>query len=100
MTLTLELSPDVEARLKINAAVHGKNIADYLLTLAENNAPIDSTEFNDMADFQASVAGIREGLADLDAGRSISLEEMAADLEARAEERRRRRAAATPGVAA
>lgn len=59
-----------------------------MVLLLENDAPIDLTEFEDMADFEASVISIREGLADLDAGRSISLEEMAADLEARAEQRR------------
>lgn len=93
MTLILELSPDVEARLRTNAAIYGKDIADYLLALAENDTPVDLTEFNDRADFEASVAGIREGLADLEAGRTISLEEMSAELEARAEERRKRREA-------
>lgn len=100
MTLTLELSPELEARLKTNAAVRGKDVTDYVVMLVENDTPIDLTEFEDTADFQASVAGIREGLADLDAGRSISLEEMAALLEGRAEARRRRRVtAASEGTA-
>jgi predicted transcriptional regulator len=100
MTLTLELSPELEARLKTNAAVRGKDVTDYVVMLVENDTPIDLTEFEDTADFQASVAGIREGLADLDAGRSISLEEMAALLEGRAEARRRRRVtAASEGAA-
>ncbi len=100
MTLTLELSPELEARLKKNAAVRGKDVTDYVVMLVENDTPIDLTEFEDTADFQASVAGIREGLADLDAGRSISLEEMAALLEGRAEARRRRRVtAASEGAA-
>jgi len=60
MTLTLELSPDVEARLRTNAALHGKDVADYLLALAENDPPIDLTEFRDQADFEDSVAAIHE----------------------------------------
>lgn len=95
MTLTLELPPHVEERLRTNAALHDKDIADYVVALVENDAPIDLTEFKDMADFDDSVASIREGLADLDAGRTISLEEMAAELEARAEERRKKREAAS-----
>ena len=87
MTVTLELSPDVEERLRTNAAVHGLPITEYLVTLAANDPVIDLSEFRDMADFEESVAGIRAGLADLEAGRTISLEEMAAELKARAEER-------------
>lgn len=90
MTLVLELPPHVEARLKTNAAVHGKDIVDYLLTLAENDPPIDMTEFEGMAEFQASVAGVGAGLADLDAGRTLSLEQITAELAARAETRRER----------
>lgn len=95
MTLTLELSPESEARLRKNAARHGKDVADYLLTLAENDPPIDLTEFRDQADFEDSVAAIREGLADLDAGRTISFEEMfaklEADLDARSRQQKQRR---------
>lgn len=93
MTLTLELPPDLEERLRTNAALHDKDIADYVVTLVENDMPLDLTEFKDQADFDASVAGIREGLADFEAGRTISLEEMAAELKTRAEERRKRREA-------
>jgi len=99
MTLTLELPPHVEERLRTNAALHDKDIADYVMALVENDAPIDLTEFNDMADFDASVASIREGLADLDAGRTISLEQLSAELEARAEERRKKRGAASAAEA-
>lgn len=93
MPLTLELSPDLEERLRTNAALHDKDIAEYVAALVENDTPVDLTEFKDRTDFEASVAGIREGLADLEAGRTISLEEMSAELEARAEERRKRREA-------
>lgn len=94
MTLTLELPPDVEERLRTNAALHDKNIAEYVVALVENDTPVDLTEFRDMADFEESVASTREGLADFEAGRTISLEEMSAELEARAEERRKSREAA------
>lgn len=87
MTLTLELPPDVEDRLRTNAALHGKPVTDYLVTLVENDPLIDLSEFRDMADFEESVTGVRAGLADLEAGRTISLEEMAAELKARAEKR-------------
>jgi len=75
MTLTLELSPEEEARLRTNAAVRGQEIKEYLLTLAENDPANDLTEFKDRNDFDKSVAGIREGSADLAAGRTYSLEE-------------------------
>ena len=88
MTLTLELSPEEEVRLRTNAAVRGQDIKEYLLTLAENDQVIDLTEFEDQADFDDSVAGIREGLEDLEAGRTYSLEEVSAELEAHRAERR------------
>jgi predicted transcriptional regulator len=93
MTLTLELSPEEEARLRANAAVRGQEIKEYLMTLAENDQVIDLTEFKDRSDFDDSVAGIREGLADLEAGRTYSLEETFAHLrEHRAERRRTKKA--------
>jgi predicted transcriptional regulator len=81
MTLVLEFSPEIEARLRTNAAVRGQEVEDYLRTLAENDPVIDLTEFRGRNDFDESVAGIREGLADLDAGRTISFDEMFASLE-------------------
>jgi predicted transcriptional regulator len=81
-TLTLELSSEEEARIRMNAMVRGQEIKEYLLTLAENDQVIDLTEFEDQADFDDSVAGIREGLADLDAGRTYSFEETFAEMEA------------------
>jgi len=95
MTLILELPPDVEARLRTNAALYGKDIAAYLLALAENDAPVDLTEFGDMADFEASVAELREGFADLEAGRTLSFEEVIARGQADREARRRKREADT-----
>ena len=88
MTVTLELSPDVEERLRTNAAVHGLPVTEYLVTLAQNDLLIDLSEFRDMADFEESVAELREGFADLEAGRTISLEEMALELAARRKARK------------
>ncbi len=95
MTLTLELSPDVEERLRTNAALHGKDVGDYLLTLAENDTPIDLTEFKDMADFEESVAELHAGFVDLEAGRTIPFEEVVARGRAAREARRRKREAET-----
>ena len=75
MTLVVELRPEIEARLRMNATVRGQDVAEYITALTENDQTIDLTEFEDQADFDASVEGIREGLADLEAGRTYSLEE-------------------------
>ena len=75
MALVLEVSPETEARLKMYAAERGQDVTDYLVELAEYSHVIDLSEFEDQADFDDSVAGIQEGLADLEAGRTYSLEE-------------------------
>ncbi len=79
MTLILEVSPEAEAQIRMKATVRGQEITEYLVMLTENDQVIDLTEFEDQADFDDSVAGIGEGLADLEAGRTYSLEE-ASDL--------------------
>ncbi|MGI4789686.1 MAG: hypothetical protein ACRYFS_12640 [Janthinobacterium lividum] len=81
MALVIEFSPEAEAQIRMKATVRGQDVTEYLLTLTENDQAIDLTEFEDQADFDASVEGIREGLADLEAGRTYSLEEMSALLE-------------------
>lgn len=93
MTLTLEFPPDLEARLRTNAAIHGKDVGDYLLTLVENDVPIDLTEFRDMEDFEESVAELHAGFADLEAGRTIPFEEVVARGRAEREARRKKREA-------
>ncbi len=82
MAFVLEYSPEAEAQIRMKATVRGQDVADYLLTLTENDQVIDLSEFEDQADFDDSVAGIREGLADLEAGRTYSLEETFARAEA------------------
>jgi len=89
MTLILDLSPEAETLVRTNAAVRGQEVQEYLLALAQNDPVIDLTEFKDQADFDESVAGVREGLADLDAGRTFSLEETFARVSAHLDERER-----------
>ena len=96
MALVLEVSPETEARLKMFAAERGQDVTDYLVELAEYSHVIDLTEFEDQADFDDSVAGIREGLADLEAGRTYSFEETSADLEAHLVELERQQKANVP----
>lgn len=75
MALILEISPEAEARIRMNAAVRGQDVIEYILAFTENDHMVDLSEFEDQADFDDSVAGIREGLADLEAGQTYSLEE-------------------------
>lgn len=75
MALVLELSPEIEAMIRMKATVRGQDVAEYITALTENDQTIDLTEFEDQTDFDASVEGIQEGLADLEAGRTYSLEE-------------------------
>lgn len=92
MAIILNLSPEAEARIRMNATVRGQDVAEYITALTENDQVIDLTEFEDQADFDDSVAGIREGLADLEAGRTYSLEEIFAFLEQDKAEWRREQA--------
>ncbi len=89
MALVLEISPEAEARLRMYAAERGQDVTEYLVELAEYSHMIDLSEFEDQADFDDSVAGIREGLADLEAGETYSLEETFAYLKEQRATRRR-----------
>ena len=82
MALVLEITPEAEARLKMYAAERGQDVTEYLVELAEYSHAIDLSEFDNQADFDDSVAGIREGLADLEAGQTYTLEETFAHAEA------------------
>ncbi len=96
MALVLEVNPETEARLRMYAAERGQDVTEYLVELAEYRHGIDLSEFEDQADFDESVAGIREGLADLEAGRTYSFEETSADLEAHLDELERQQQAKAP----
>ena len=96
MALVLEVNPETEARLRMYAAERGQEVTEYLAELAEYSHVIDLSEFEDQADFDDSVAGIRAGLADLEAGRTHSFEETFADLEAHLDELERQQKANAP----
>ena len=89
MALVLEVNPETEARLRMYAAERGQDVTEYLVELAEYSHVVDLSEFEGQADFDDSVAGIREGLADLEAGRTYSLEETFAYLKEQRTARRR-----------
>lgn len=75
--MTLTLAPETETRLRTVAAQRGLAPEDALAqVLAE------ATE-----DFEEAVAGIREGLADVEAGRTVTLEDHWAAVRARRQER-------------
>ena len=93
MALVLEISPETEARLRMYAAERGQDVTEYLVELAEYSHVIDLSEFEDQADFEDSVAGIREGLADLEAGQTYSLEETFAYLKEQRDARRKEKEA-------
>ena len=93
MALILDLSPEAEARIRMNATVRGQDVAEYITTLTENDQVIDLSEFEDQADFDDSVVGIREGLADLEDGRTYSLEETFAYLKEQRDARRKEKEA-------
>jgi predicted transcriptional regulator len=74
MTITLNLSPEREAQVKAAAAAAGQDVNEYAVA-----ATIQAAE-RDTADY---VGGINEGFADLEAGRTVSLEEDKASWEQR-----------------
>ena len=88
MELVLEISPEAVARIHRNATVRGQDVTEYILAFTENDRAIDLSEFEDQTDFDDSVAGIREGLADLEAGRTYSIDETFAYLKEQRDARR------------
>lgn len=77
MTLTLELPLDVETRLQELSSLHGQPPAEYALHL------LDDWLREDEQDLSESVAALRQGLADLEAGdRGVLLEDYRTQLEA------------------
>lgn len=82
--MAVTLTPDIEARLRTVAAQRGlppeQTLADVL---AEAEA-----------DFNDTIEGIRAGLEDVEAGRTVTLEEYRAEVMARRQERDTRKQAA------
>lgn len=88
MALTLDISADMELLLNKQAAMNRQDVTAYLLKLVEKDIGADLTEYSGLEDFAGSVAGIQAGLDDVEAGRTISLEEVIAQGEAGREQRR------------
>jgi predicted transcriptional regulator len=88
MALTLSISADMELFLNKQAAMNRQDVTTYLLNLVEQDVSADLAEFSGLEDFASSVAGIQAGLDDIEAGRTISLEEVIAQGEAGREQRR------------
>lgn len=85
MTLTIDLPARLQATLEADAKAQARPVADVLTDrLATLYTKVDSGEVD-----LAEVAAIQEGLDDLNAGRTVSLEEFVAQGQA---ERARRRA--------
>jgi len=85
--MTITLSPQTETMLKEQAGRLGQDADAYAAALLQ-----DVLE-EAARDFEESCAAIAESLADIEAGRTYSLEEVRAQFEAEREERRRRRGA-------
>ena len=93
MALTLDISSDMEILLRLQASKRGQDVTSYLIRLVEGDLHVDLSEYAGLEDFASSVAGIQAGLEDIEAGRTISLEEFVAEAEAEREQRRKRREA-------
>jgi hypothetical protein len=72
MTLTIELSPEQEAIIRQQAARHGLEPAEYILSLVDEAILFDGFEpvaDTDPQERAEAVAGIQRGLDDFSAGR-------------------------------
>ncbi len=80
MTLTINLPEDILATLNERARMEGRPVAELATeAVMDRYGPYEEEEFPLDAD---SVEKIRRGFVDMDAGRTISLEEARADLKA------------------
>lgn len=77
MSITLTLSPATEALLQAKATREGQPAETILAALVESQLAAEARDFDE------AVAGIQQGLADVQAGREIDLEEYVAGLNAR-----------------
>ena len=87
MTLTVELSQDVGARLREKAARNGQDAAGYLVLLAEEDLrDLEDVPWPTLSageETAAMIVGVRAGLADVEAGRTMLLEDYKAEVQAR-----------------
>ena len=75
MAITLDVSPEVETLLHLQATQSGQGVSAYLLRLVERDLQLDPSEHAGLEDFAQSVAAVQEGFKDAEAGRTVSLEE-------------------------
>ena len=81
MALTLDISPGMEALLRLKAAKSGQDVTGYLLMLMQADLDADLSEYDGLEDYASAVAGIQSGIEDMEAGRTYSSEEAFALLE-------------------
>lgn len=96
MTITLELSPEIESTVRDRAAENGQEPAEFLRDLvtqaigrtnASTSASVGATTTGGDNPYEEeynpdALEGIQRGLADMDAGRTVSLEESRAHTKA------------------
>lgn len=80
--MPLTLSPEIEAQLNAVAALRGLPPEDTLAELVTEAQAASERER------QEAIEGVRRSEADFDAGRSLSLEELRADMDATIEAKR------------
>jgi hypothetical protein len=61
MSITVELKPEVEARLWARARARGLSLAAYLQTVIEQIAALESPEDVSLEDFEANMDALAEG---------------------------------------
>ena len=78
MSITIDLAPETEAKLRDKAAIYGQDLPTYLRDLAERDAA-EADDALTAEDVAAIRAGIRRGMEAFDQGRYRALEEVIAE---------------------
>jgi predicted transcriptional regulator len=89
--MPITLSPEIEERIQKAAALRGLDANTYAVSLLTASLEDDHEEFKD------ACRGIAAGIADMEAGRTVSFEEYRAERRAAREARRRRTEASPDG---
>jgi hypothetical protein len=61
MSITVELKPEIEARLWARARVRGLSLAAYLQTVIEQITALESPEDVSLEEFEAGMVALAEG---------------------------------------
>jgi hypothetical protein len=61
MSITVELTPEVEARIWARACAQGVSLAVYLQTVIEQIAALESSEVASLEEFEAGMDALAEG---------------------------------------